>query len=83
MVPLCWLANNIIVDFHNPQVAPANKREIGAAIYIAGPPRRCCCWGELCCACSFTQVVRGGYPIKYAPTKTISASGEFDKKHYV
>ncbi|KAI4890405.1 hypothetical protein NFI96_000131 [Prochilodus magdalenae] len=34
LVPICWMANNIISDFYNPQVPPASKREIGSALYI-------------------------------------------------
>ncbi|KAG9331355.1 hypothetical protein JZ751_019354 [Albula glossodonta] len=34
LVPLCWMANNIISDFYNPHVPAAKKREIGAALYI-------------------------------------------------
>lgn len=83
LVPLCWMANNIIVDFHDPQVPPSKKREIGAAIYIGWAAAALLLLGGALLCCSFSQGVRGAYPIKYAPTKTVTAGGGFDKKHYV
>lgn len=83
LVPVCWMANNIIVDFHDPHVAPSKKREIGAAIYIGWAASALLLLGGTLLCCSFSQVVRGAYPVKYAPTKTITVNGEFDKKHYV
>ncbi|XP_068562454.1 claudin-5b [Cebidichthys violaceus] len=83
LVPLCWMANNIIVDFHDPQVPPSKKREIGAAIYIGWAATALLLLGGTLLVCSFSRGVRGAYPIKYAPTKTITSNGDFDKKHYV
>ncbi|XP_059213623.1 claudin-5b [Centropristis striata] len=83
LVPLCWMANTIIVDFHNPNLPPSKKREIGAAIYIGWAAAALLLLGGALLCCSFSQVVRGAYPIKYAPTKTITSNGDFDKKHYV
>lgn len=83
LVPLCWMANNIIRDFHNPNLPASKKREIGAAIYIGWAAAALLLLGGTLLCCSFSQGVRGTYPIKYAPTKTITAGGEFDKKLYV
>lgn len=83
LVPVCWMANSIIVNFHDPQVPPSKKREIGAAIYIGWAATALLLVGGILLCCSFSQVVRGTYPIKYAPTKTIALNGDFDKKHYV
>ncbi|KAM3874492.1 claudin-5b [Diretmus argenteus] len=83
LVPLCWMANSIIVDFHNPQVPSSKKREIGAAIYIGWAATALLLLGGTLLCCSCPQGVTGSYPIKYAPTKTITVNGEFDKKHYV
>ncbi|XP_029371344.1 claudin-5b [Echeneis naucrates] len=83
LVPLCWMANNIIVDFHNPQIPPSKKREIGAAIYIGWAAAALLLVGGSLLCCSFSSVVRGVAPIKYAPTKTITASSATDKKYYV
>ncbi|GAA6223859.1 claudin-4-like, partial [Lates japonicus] len=53
LVPVCWTAHSIIRDFYNPLLVSAQKRELGAALYIG--------WGAgalmligggmLCCKC--------------------------------
>ncbi|CAL8266285.1 unnamed protein product [Merluccius merluccius] len=53
LVPVCWTANTIIQNFYNPLLVSAQKREMGAALYIG--------WGAaglmliggglLCCNC--------------------------------
>ncbi|KAJ0012834.1 hypothetical protein NQD34_017167 [Periophthalmus magnuspinnatus] len=83
LVPLCWMANNIIVDFHNPQIPPSKKREIGASIYIGWAATALLLLGGALLCCSFSRGVRGSFPIKYTSTKPISGNGDFDKKHYV
>lgn len=83
LVPLCWMANGIIVDFHDPTVPSSRKKEIGASIYIGWAATALLLVGGTLLCCSFSQGVRGTYPIKYAPTKTITTTGDFDKKLYV
>lgn len=83
LIPLCWMANNIIVDFYNPQVPPSKKREIGASIYIGWAATALLLLGGTLLCCSFTQGFRGTYPIKYTSTKPISANGDIEKKYYV
>ncbi|XP_020841656.1 claudin-8 [Phascolarctos cinereus] len=34
LVPVCWVANEIIRDFYNPVVNTAQKRELGEALYL-------------------------------------------------
>uniref|UniRef100_A0A3P9DDG8 Claudin n=1 Tax=Maylandia zebra TaxID=106582 RepID=A0A3P9DDG8_9CICH len=34
LIPVCWSANSIIQDFYNPTLISAQRREIGAALYI-------------------------------------------------
>lgn len=53
LIPVCWTAHTIIRDFYNPMMVNAQKRELGAALYIG--------WGAaalmligggmLCCGC--------------------------------
>ncbi|XP_036379606.1 claudin-4-like [Megalops cyprinoides] len=53
LIPVCWTAHAIIRDFYNPLLVEAQKREIGASLYIG--------WGAsalmiiggglLCCNC--------------------------------
>ncbi|KAL6096425.1 cldn5 [Pungitius sinensis] len=83
LVPLCWMANNIIVDFHDPHVPPSKKREIGAAIYIGWAACALLLLGGTLLCCTFSRGARGAYPVGYAPTKSLASSGDFDKKHYV
>ncbi|KAK2908955.1 hypothetical protein Q8A67_004792 [Cirrhinus molitorella] len=66
LVPSSWTAHQIIRDFYNPLVAQAQKRELGAAIFI--------CWGAavlmliggglLCSSCPKGRESRGG---RYMP----------------
>lgn len=82
LVPLCWMANSIIVDFHDVRVPPSKKREIGAAIYIGWAASALLfLGGALLCCSSCPQRVKSAYPIKY--TKSITINGDFDKNHYV
>ncbi|XP_072524810.1 claudin-4-like [Salminus brasiliensis] len=34
LIPVCWSANTIIQDFYNPVLTTAQKRELGASLYI-------------------------------------------------
>ncbi|KAK7925368.1 hypothetical protein WMY93_007678 [Mugilogobius chulae] len=34
LVPVCWTAHVVIRDFYNPMLVSAQKRELGAALYI-------------------------------------------------
>ncbi|CAL1614953.1 unnamed protein product [Knipowitschia caucasica] len=83
LVPLCWMANNIISDFYNPNVPKPQKREIGAAIYIGWAATALLLIGGalLCCSCPSSG--NSGYSVKYAPTKRTTQNGEYDKRNYV
>ncbi|XP_076138859.1 claudin-3-like [Alosa pseudoharengus] len=34
LIPVCWAANTVIQDFYNPLVTSAQRRELGASLYI-------------------------------------------------
>ncbi|XP_004840100.1 claudin-4 [Heterocephalus glaber] len=53
IVPVSWMANNIIRDFYNPLVASGQKREMGAALYIGWAASGLLLLGGalLCCNC--------------------------------
>ncbi|XP_029914863.1 claudin i [Myripristis murdjan] len=34
IIPVSWSAHNVVRDFNNPLVAPAQKRELGACIFV-------------------------------------------------
>lgn len=54
LIPVCWTAHSIIQDFYNPLVADAQKRELGASLYLgwAASGLLLLGGGLLCCACS-------------------------------
>ncbi|XP_028313164.1 claudin 5a [Gouania willdenowi] len=83
LVPLCWMANNIISDFYNPHVHSSKKMEIGAALYIGWAATALLLIGGalLCCSCPSSE--NSGYSVKYAPTKRASQNGDYDKRNYV
>lgn len=83
LVPLSWMANRIIVEFHDPQVHPSKKREMGASIYIGWAAAALLLVGGTFLCCSFAKSVRGTYPIKYTHSKPISVNGDANKKYYV
>lgn len=83
LVPLCWMAHRIILDFNNPNIPSSKKREIGAAIYVGWAAAALLLLGGTLLCCSFSQTVRGVNPMKYTPTKTIAVNGEFNKNLYV
>lgn len=71
LIPVCWTAQTIIRDFYNPIVVEAQKRELGAALYIG--------WGAaalmiigggmLCCNCPKNDEDTG-YTAKYSAARS-------------
>ncbi|KAJ0004601.1 hypothetical protein NQD34_010815 [Periophthalmus magnuspinnatus] len=70
LIPVCWTAHTIIRDFYNPMMVDAQKRELGAALYIG--------WGAsallligggmLCCGCPKKD--DGPYSARYKAAKS-------------
>ncbi|XP_059395221.1 claudin-5-like [Carassius carassius] len=85
LVPLCWIANNIISDFYDPQVPYSKKREIGAALYIGWAASAMLLLGGVILCCSRPHDEKTSYPLKYLspPTKSTSINGDYDKRNYV
>ncbi|XP_029103299.1 claudin 5a [Scleropages formosus] len=83
LVPLCWMANNIISDFYNPHVPTAQKREIGASLYIGWAAAALLFLGGALLCCSCPTAGSASYSVKYAPTKRASQNGDYDKRNYV
>ncbi|XP_067866336.1 claudin-3-like [Heterodontus francisci] len=83
LIPVSWSANTIIRDFYNPLVTDAQRRELGASLYIG--------WGTsgllllggalLCCSCPPKD--------KYAPSRVAYSAARstgpsgYDRKDYV
>lgn len=83
LVPLCWMANNIIADFYNQEVPATNKREIGAAIYIGWAAAALLMLGGAMFLLQCLATSNSSYPVKYASTKVTTQNRDFDKKNYV
>lgn len=82
LIPVCWTAHTIIQNFYNPLLVSAQKRELGAALYIG--------WGAgalmliggglLCCNCPPKD--EGSYTAKYKAARS-EASAPASSKDYV
>lgn len=82
LIPVCWTAHSIIRDFYNPLVVQAQKRELGAALYIG--------WGAaalmligggmLCCNCPPKE--EGSYTARYKAARSEN-SAPASAKDYV
>lgn len=82
LIPVCWTAHTIIRDFYNPLVIQAQKRELGAALYIG--------WGAaalmliggglLCCNCPSKN--EDSYTARYKAARS-EASAPASGKDYV
>ncbi|XP_028275564.1 claudin-4-like [Parambassis ranga] len=74
LVPVCWSAHTIMRDFYNPILTDAQRRELGASLYIG--------WGTagllilggglLCSSCPPNDSPE--YPVKYAPARSTATS---------
>jgi len=81
LIPVCWTAHTIIRDFYNPMLVNAQKRELGAALYIG--------WGAaallfiggglLCCNCPKSD--EGSYTAKYNKAARSDASAPSGKDY--
>lgn len=77
LIPVSWSANTVIRDFYNPIVNDAQRRELGAALFIG--------WGAagllliggalLCCQCKQNEDSR--YSIKYSAPRSAAATGAY------
>ncbi|NP_001280084.1 claudin-4-like [Callorhinchus milii] len=84
LIPVSWTANTIIKDFYNPLVTDAQRRELGASLYIG--------WGTsgllllggalLCCSCPPKNDKYRGPRVAYSAARSTAPSG-YDKKDYV
>ncbi|KAG2464176.1 claudin i [Polypterus senegalus] len=81
LIPVCWSANTIIRDFYNPLVTEAQKRELGAALYIgwAAAALLVLGGGLLCCSC---PAKREQYSARYTAAASHPRS-EYPNKNYV
>ncbi|KAK5601148.1 hypothetical protein CRENBAI_003536 [Crenichthys baileyi] len=75
LVPVCWSANTIIMDFYNPLLTNAQRRELGAALYIGwGTAALLILGGALLCSSCPPKNDIPEYPIKYTGTRSVARS---------
>uniref|UniRef100_UPI0037E8A50C uncharacterized protein n=1 Tax=Semicossyphus pulcher TaxID=241346 RepID=UPI0037E8A50C len=74
LIPVCWSANTIIRDFYNPILTNAQRRELGAALYIGwGTAALLLLGGALLCS-SCPPKESPEYPVKYAGARSTATS---------
>lgn len=74
LIPVCWSANTIIRDFYNPIITNAQRRELGAALYIGwGTAGLLILGGALLCS-SCPPKESPEYPVKYAGARSTATS---------
>uniref|UniRef100_A0A5F9DGM5 Claudin-3 n=1 Tax=Oryctolagus cuniculus TaxID=9986 RepID=A0A5F9DGM5_RABIT len=88
LVPVSWSANTIIQDFYNPLVPEAQKREMGAGLYVGWAASALQLLGGalLCCSCPprdkyATTKIAYSAPRSAGPGTT--AGTAYDRKDYV
>ncbi|XP_039390259.1 claudin-4-like [Mauremys reevesii] len=81
LIPVCWSANTIIRDFYNPLVSEAQKRELGASLYIgwAAAALLVLGGGLLCCTCPKRNT---NYSARYTAAVSQPRS-DYPSKNYV
>ncbi|XP_054481145.1 claudin-like protein ZF-A89 [Anoplopoma fimbria] len=77
LVPVCWSAHVVIRNFYNPIMVDAQRRELGAALFIG--------WGSagllliggalLCCQCRQRKDSR--YSAKYSAPRSAASGGAY------
>ena len=76
LIPVCWTASTIVRNFYSPLTVGAQKRELGAALFIGWGCAGLLLMGGalLCCHCPKTKEERG-YAVKYSAPRSAAGSG--------
>ncbi|XP_071394383.1 claudin-4-like [Centroberyx affinis] len=86
LIPVSWTASTVIRDFYNPLLTNAQKRELGASLYIGwGAAGLLLIGGALLCTSCPPKEKRYKPPrMAYsAPRSTSGGAGGYDRKDYV
>ncbi|MEQ2175622.1 hypothetical protein GOODEAATRI_019777, partial [Goodea atripinnis] len=85
IIPVSWSASVIIQDFYNPLLISAQKREIGASLYIGwGSAVLCLIGGAMLCShCPPKEQKYKAPRMAYSTPRSTSVGGGYDKKDYV
>ncbi|KAG7484862.1 hypothetical protein MATL_G00053880 [Megalops atlanticus] len=84
LIPMCWTANTIIRDFYNPLLTDAQRRELGASLYIGWAAAALLIIGGamLCCSCPPRERKYNPSRMAYSAPRSTAGAG-YDKKDYV
>ncbi|XP_051965632.1 claudin-3-like [Xyrauchen texanus] len=84
LIPLSWSANSIIQDFYNPLLPDAQRRELGAALYIGWAAAVLLIMGGslLCCSCPPQEQKYNPSRMTYLVSRS-TAGGGYDRRDYV
>ncbi|MEQ2244361.1 Claudin-3 [Ilyodon furcidens] len=85
IIPVSWSATVIVQDFYNPLLITAQKREIGASLYIGwGSAVLCLIGGAMLCShCPPKEQKYKAPRMAYSTPRSTSVGGGYDKKDYV
>ncbi|KAL2096326.1 hypothetical protein ACEWY4_008474 [Coilia grayii] len=84
LVPVSWSANTIIRDFYNPLLTDAQRRELGASIYIGWGAAALLLLGGslLCCSCPPQEKKYNPSRMAYSAPRSVGGPG-YDRRDYV
>ncbi|XP_047199587.1 claudin-4 isoform X2 [Hippoglossus stenolepis] len=78
MIPVSWSAHAVIRDFYNPLVIAAQRRELGAGLYIGwGSAGLLLLGGGLLCNNCPPKDGRPYIPAKFAPARTVASNVDY------
>lgn len=85
LIPVSWTSSVIIRDFYNPLLTDAQRREIGASLYIGfGAAAMLLIGGAmLCSSCPPKEKQYKPPRMAYTAPRSASAGGGYDRKDYV
>lgn len=78
LIPVCWTAHTIIQDFYNPTLVSAQKRELGASLYIGwGAAGLLILGGALLCSSCPPSEDKSNYDVRYSKAQSAMSSKEY------
>ncbi|XP_041732243.1 claudin-3 [Coregonus clupeaformis] len=85
LIPVSWSANTIIRDFYNPLLTDAQRRELGAALYIGWGASALMILGGslLCCSCPPREKRYNPSRMAYSASRSAPGGPGFERKDYV
>lgn len=82
LIPVCWSANTIVCEFYNPMVIDAQKRELGAALYIGWASSALLILGGALLCCNCPKKESNNYSARYTAAASQPHS-DYPSKNYV